>query len=215
MSSPRAELDELAEVHHADPVGQVLDDREVVGDHDRGRVVLDLETLHQVQDLRADRDVERADRLVGDDHLRLEHQRARQRDPLPLSAGELVRVALERVVRQPDLVAVVGDPRVLLLARADALDRPAARAGWREPASAGRATRTDPGTSSAGRGGRGAAPRPRSENTALARQQDPASVGFLDADHQLAERRLAAAGLADEAERFAGVDVQRSRRRRP
>ena len=92
--------------------------------------MLGLEALHQVQDLRADRDVERADRLVGDDHLRLEHQRPRERDPLPLAARELVRVALERV-------HAAGRPRraccrilsILLLARADALDDRAARAG--------------------------------------------------------------------------------------
>jgi hypothetical protein len=41
----------------------------------------------------------------------------------------------------------------------------------------------------------------------------PAS-GFSIADDQLAERRLAAAGLADEAERLAGVDVQRHARDR-
>ena len=49
----------------------------------------------------------------------------------------------------------------------------------------------------------------------LAGERDPARVGLLDADDQLAERRLAAAGLADEAERLAGVDVQRHVRRRP
>ena len=44
-------------------------------------------------DLRLDRDVERRDRLVGDDELRLQDERARDADALALAARELVRVA--------------------------------------------------------------------------------------------------------------------------
>ena len=153
------ELDELAEVHHPDPVRQVLDDREVVGDHDRGHAVLGLQALHQVQDLRADRHVERADRLVGDDHLRLEHQRPGQRDPLPLTAGELVRVALERVASDSPTSSSSRAIRSSCSRRvADPLDHERLAQDRLTRASADRATRTDPGTSSAGRGERGAAP---------------------------------------------------------
>ena len=79
--------------------------------------MLGLQALHQVQDLRADRDVERADGLIGDDHLGLEHQRTRERDPLALAARELVRIALERVHRQADLVQEPLDALILLLGR--------------------------------------------------------------------------------------------------
>ena len=41
-----------------------------------------------------DRDVQGGDGLVGDDHLRLQGQRPRDADALPLTAGELVRVAV-------------------------------------------------------------------------------------------------------------------------
>ena len=51
-------------------------------------------SLQQVEDLRLDRDVERRDRLVGDDQLRLQRQRARDADALALAARELVRVAV-------------------------------------------------------------------------------------------------------------------------
>ena len=55
---------------------------------------LALEVAQQVEDLRLDRHVERGDRLVRDDHLRLERERARDPDALALPARELVRVAV-------------------------------------------------------------------------------------------------------------------------
>ena len=61
-----------------------------------------LELLEQVDDLRLDRDVERRDRLVGDDEVGVERERARDADALALAARELVRVARRRVGRQPD-----------------------------------------------------------------------------------------------------------------
>ncbi len=111
----RADLDQLAQVHHADPGRHVLDDGHVVRDDDIGQVVVGLQPLHQVEHLRPDRHVERADRLVGDDHLRVQRQRPRQADPLALTAGELVRVPLDRVPRQPDLVQQVVDALLAVL----------------------------------------------------------------------------------------------------
>ena len=90
---------DAAEVHHQHLVGDQLDDREVVRDEDVGDAGLVLQVHQQVQHLRLDRDVERRDRLVGDDDARLEHQRARDRDALALAAREHVRIA--RVVLGP------------------------------------------------------------------------------------------------------------------
>ncbi len=87
-------LDDLALVHDRDPVGDVADDADVVGDEDVGEAELLLEVVEQVDDLSADRDVEGGDRLVGDDQLRVQRQRPGDPDPLPLAAGELVRVAV-------------------------------------------------------------------------------------------------------------------------
>ncbi len=89
-----AHLDDAAEVHDRDPVGDVADHGQVVRDEDVGEAELALEVLQQVQDLRLHRDVERRDRLVADDQLRLERERARDADPLALAARELVRVAV-------------------------------------------------------------------------------------------------------------------------
>ena len=61
-----------------------------------------LQLLEQVEDLRLDRDVERRHRLVGDDELRLQGDRARDPDALPLAAGELVRIAVVVLGVEPD-----------------------------------------------------------------------------------------------------------------
>ncbi len=47
-----------------------------------------LQVLHQIHHLRLDRYVQRRDRLIGDDQPRPHRQRPRDRDPLPLAAGE-------------------------------------------------------------------------------------------------------------------------------
>ena len=58
-----------------------------------------LQLLEQVHDLRLDRDVERRDGLVADDEVRVERERPREPDALPLAARELVRVARGGVAR--------------------------------------------------------------------------------------------------------------------
>ena len=76
----RRELDDLAEVHHRDAVGDVAHDAEVVRDEDVGQRELVLQVVEQVHDLRLDRDVERRDGLVGDDQPRVAARaRARRR----------------------------------------------------------------------------------------------------------------------------------------
>ena len=63
-----------------------------------------LEPHHQVQDPDPDRDVEHARRLVREHDLRLDREGTSDRDPLPLAAGELVRVLRRDLVRrhEPD-----------------------------------------------------------------------------------------------------------------
>ena len=50
-----------------------------------------LQVVEQVDDAGLDRHVERRDRLVEDEQLGIERERARDADALPLTAGELVR----------------------------------------------------------------------------------------------------------------------------
>jgi hypothetical protein len=65
-----------------------------------------------------DRDVERRDRLVADDQLRVHRQGARDADALPLAAGELVRKAVVVLRVEAD------DLEQLLHARLDLGRRP-------------------------------------------------------------------------------------------
>ena len=58
-------------VHHDDPVGELGDEAEVVGDEEGRRVGLALGGSQDLHDLRLDRDVERRRGLVGDEDPRL------------------------------------------------------------------------------------------------------------------------------------------------
>ena len=92
-SSAGADLDDLAEVHHRHPVGDVAHHRQVVGDEHVGQAELVLQILEQVDDAGLDRHVERRHRLVEHEQLGLERERPGDADALALTAGELVRVA--------------------------------------------------------------------------------------------------------------------------
>ena len=64
-------------------------------DEEVGEGVALLQVAEQVDDLRADGDIERADRLIQYQQLGPERQRAGDIDALALAAGELMRVAWE------------------------------------------------------------------------------------------------------------------------
>ena len=107
-------LDHVAEVHHAHRVGEVLDQRQVVRNQQIGQAVLLLDVREQVEDLRANRNVECRGRLVEYQQPRLQRDRARHRDALALAAAELVRVSLDRGRRQADHVEQFGDASIEL-----------------------------------------------------------------------------------------------------
>jgi hypothetical protein len=111
----RRHLDDLAEVHDRDAVRHVPHHAQVVSDEDVGEVQLVLEVIEQVNHLRADRDVEGRDRLVGDDQLRVQGQRPGHADPLPLAAGELVRIAVDVLRRQADELEQFAHPALDLV----------------------------------------------------------------------------------------------------
>ena len=96
------EFYDLTQIHHGDTVADVLDDAEVVRDKQVGEVELFLEFFHQVDDLRLDGDVERADRLVGDDELGGKGKGACDPDSLALSAVECVRLSTQVIRVQTD-----------------------------------------------------------------------------------------------------------------
>ena len=94
----------------------MLDHRQVVGDEEIGKAHLALQVHHQVEHLRLDRDVERGDRLVADDQLGLQRQRAGDADALALAAGELVRVIVHLRLAQAHALEQLGDALLHILA---------------------------------------------------------------------------------------------------
>ena len=86
------------------------DHGQVVRDEEEREAQLALQVLEQVDDLRLDRHVQRGDRLVGDDQLRLQGERAGDADALALAAGELVRVAVVVLGVEADDLQQLLDP---------------------------------------------------------------------------------------------------------
>ena len=105
----RSDLDHLAEIHHRDPVRDVAHQTQIVGDEDDGQMQLFLQLQEKVDHLRLDRDVEGRDQFVGDEHVRLDGERPGDADALPLAARKFVRIALGRILRQPDQIEKLGD----------------------------------------------------------------------------------------------------------
>ena len=119
-------LADLAEVHDRHAVADVLHDREVVGDEDQRQPVALLEVLEQVEDLRLHRHVQGRHRLVADHQLGLEDQGAGDADALALPARELVGSLVARHVGvEPDRLEHLVDagPALVLAAPAPDLER--------------------------------------------------------------------------------------------
>ena len=102
------QLDHAAQVHDGHAVRDVADHAEVVADEQVRQVQLAAQPLEQVQHLRLDRHVQRRHRLVADDDGGLERQRARDANALALAARELVRITLRIAWVQPDLAHQPG-----------------------------------------------------------------------------------------------------------
>src|SRR5260221_2799574 len=194
-----------AEIHDEKIIGDVADDAEIVRDEEVGQAELVLQVVEQVEHLGLDRDVEGGDRLVGDHQLGPQHERARDGDALALAAREHVRVALVMLGPQPDLFHhVARRRRALRLARfrvdderllengADLLARVERGIGVLEDDLNGAAQRATFGF----RFAFGGIP---------AGDAQGAAARLLDQRDQAGKGRLATAGLADDAERLAGL----------
>ena len=96
-------LDHPAGVHDDDPVGDLGDDAEVVGDEQDGHADVAPQLVEQRQDLRLDGDVEGGRRLVGDQQQGVAGERDRDHHPLPHAARQLMRILAEALLRGRDL----------------------------------------------------------------------------------------------------------------
>ena len=196
------DLHDLAEVHHGDLGAEVTHDGQVVGDEEERHVELALDVLEQVDDLRLDRDVERRDRLVRDEHLRVQRQRAGDADALALAAGELVGVAVVVLgVEAHDLQQLL-DAREHLVLRDDLV-----HLEGRTHDRADRVTRVQRGVGVLEDHLHVAAQRLHllvgELGQVVALEHHRAAGRLVEPGDQATGRRLAAAGLADQAQRAA------------
>ena len=79
-------------------------DIQIVCDDEESDAERRLELVQEVQHFTLHRDVEAGGRLVRDEELWPQRQRARDADAARLTAGKLVRIALQEGRGQPDLV---------------------------------------------------------------------------------------------------------------
>ncbi len=92
-----AQLDEFPGAHDGDPCGDLRHHRKAVRDQQVGQAKLLLQFLQQYQHLCTNGNIQRGNRLIGNDQLRPQNQRARDADALALAAGKFVRIARRRL----------------------------------------------------------------------------------------------------------------------
>ena len=98
----RGGLHHLPGVDHHHPVAEVVDDAQVVGDHDDAHVPVLLEVLHELEDLGLNGDIQSGGGLIGDEELRVAGQGNGDHHPLAHTAGELVGILLHALLRVRD-----------------------------------------------------------------------------------------------------------------
>ena len=201
-----ADLHDASEVHHQDPLAEMLHHGEVVGDEQIGQPAVMLEVLQQVDDLRLHAHVESADRFVAHDEPGLDRESPGDADPLALSTAELVRIPVRVLRREPDAPQQFPDPRG------------PGRAVRHEPMDVQRfADAFADGGPRIQRGGRILEdhlehPPPRAQRfrwkrrDVLAVEEDGPRRRFDQAQHRAAECRLAAPALADQPHGLARID---------
>jgi hypothetical protein len=112
-----AYLDQGARVHDAEPIDDLRHQPHVVADqYDRGSDLL-LNAPQGLDDLALHHDVERAGRLIGDDHPRAQADRDRDHHPLFHPSAEFVRISVGDLRLQSDGRQQFADPRVERRAR--------------------------------------------------------------------------------------------------
>jgi hypothetical protein len=88
-------LDHPAAIHHRDAVGHLGDHAKVVSNQQQRQIEAGLQLANELQHLRLDGDVERRRRLVGDDERRPAGEGDGDHHALPHAPGKLVRVVAD------------------------------------------------------------------------------------------------------------------------
>jgi hypothetical protein len=185
--------------HDHDLVGEVHRLLLVVRHEDRRHVHLVVQVSQPGAELLAHARVERAERLVEEEHVRLDGKRARERHPLSLPARELRGVAVGEPTELHELEELFDalldlalrppsdlEPECDVLPNGHVLERGVVLEHEPDPA---------------------LLRRPRGDVVAL--DQHAAGVGLLEARDDPEQRRFAAAARPEERRQRAGGDVDR------
>jgi hypothetical protein len=200
----RSRLDDPTQVHDRDPISDLADHREIVGDEQVGDADPVLQIAQQVEHLCLHGDVERRHRLVADHQVRLQSEGARDRDPLPLPARHARRQDIELRRVEPDEIEQLQHPRSTTRPVSDAMDLQRF------------ADRLTDSTTRVERGVRvlehhldlathGFHARATGFQDVLPVEQDLTGGRLRQSGNRARRRRLARTGLSDERERLAGV----------
>ncbi len=91
-AAPGSYFDDTPVIHHGNPIGDIFDDRKIVGYEQQGEFDFSRRSLSRFR-ICACTETSSADtRLVADDQTWLQHEGTRNADALQLSAGEFVRI---------------------------------------------------------------------------------------------------------------------------
>ena len=108
-------LHHMAQVHDRDPVADVADHAEIMGDKQIRQAMLFLKLLHQIQHLGAHGHIQGGHRFIADDQLRIQSHGPGDPDSLPLSPGKLMGKPLHVMASQPHFLQKLLHPLPALL----------------------------------------------------------------------------------------------------
>ena len=193
--------DQPPSVEHADAIGERERFAHVVRDDDHGLAQARLDAAELGVQLGAGQRIERAERLVHQQHRRIDRQRARHADALALAARQLVGPAGR------ELCAGSPTSSSSSCTRADARRRPFLEARHHRHVVRDRHVRKEPDVLQ-----HVADVPPQRDRFPLACvapfHEDRALVGQQQPVDELQQRALAGAAAADQREHVAGVDAQ-------
>jgi len=122
QGNPVRLLNDLAQIHDGNVIAKVLHHPKVMRNKQESEPKLGLQLSQQIQDLRLYGDVQRRNRLIADNQIRLAGKRTGDADTLTLPTGELVRKQSELLGPQANLGKQFRDLSVTFAGIADVHD---------------------------------------------------------------------------------------------
>ena len=94
-------LHNLSKIHHDDAIRNIAHNPQVMGDEEHRKPEALLQIRKQIDDLSLNRHIQRRDRLVRDQHLRIHNKSTGDADPLALPARECGWTPVQNFLRHP------------------------------------------------------------------------------------------------------------------